>query len=164
MLAHLDLHAGHVHPVDVPRVPLASRIAVFVRLVNQAHGHAALDRSDRRIGVPLVGNPIHDDVDLLRLRIHIQRRATVEVLHAIGARWKIELRIDRKCRVSALQWPGDICVIRVVDRVGPEIVVLRLEAVDQRLVAGEVDCLVDVVGVCRRGHEEIRGIIRAGKL
>ncbi len=72
MLAHLDLHAGHVHPIDIPGVPLPRGISVFVGLVNQAHGNTALYRSDRRIGIPLVGNPIHDDVDLLRLLIQIQ--------------------------------------------------------------------------------------------
>ena len=164
MLAHLDLHAAHVHPVDIPRVPLSRRISILVGFVNQAHGHTALHRSDRRIGVPRIRNAVHDDVDLLRLLIHVQLSAIEEVLAAVESRRKVELGIDRKSRIIARQRAGDIAVIRVVDRVCPDVVILCLETLDQRDVAREIDRLVDVIRVWRRGNEEIRRKIRAGKL
>jgi hypothetical protein len=89
MLAHPDLHSGHEHSINIPRIPLPLRVTVFVRLVNETHRHTALNRSDRHVGKPLVGNPIHDDVDLLRLRIHIESGAAGEILDAVWARWKI---------------------------------------------------------------------------
>src|SRR5688572_120959 len=145
MLAHLDLNTGYVHPIYIPRVPLSGGISILVGFVYEPHGDAALNRCNRVIGVPLIGNAIHDDVDLLHLLIHVDRSAVVEILAAIGGEWKIELGVDREGWILAGERSADIGVVGVVDGVSPEIVVLRLEAVDYRLVVGEINCFVDIV-------------------
>ena len=94
MLAHLDLHPSHEHPIDVPRVPLPGWVPIFIRFVKQSHWNPAVYRRQRRVGVSLVRDAIHDDVDLLRFLIQVRLRAIEEVLAAISSERKIQLRID----------------------------------------------------------------------
>src|SRR6185295_20139156 len=49
------------------------------------------------------------------------------------------------------------------DRISPGIVILRLEALNQRLVVGEIYRLIHVVDVWHCWNEEIRGIIGASE-
>src|SRR5829696_4706369 len=95
MLAHLDLNSGHVHPVNVPGIPLPCRIAVLLRLMEQTNRNASLGRLDCRIGVSRIGYAIHDDVDLLGLRVHVRLRAIEEILAAVSGWRKIELGMNR---------------------------------------------------------------------
>src|SRR6185503_15594334 len=117
MLAHLDLNTGHEHPIDIPGIPLSGRISILVGFVYEPDRNAALNRCDRVIGVPLIGNAVHDDVDLLRLLIHVERSAVVEILAAVGGKWKIELGVDRKDRILASERSGYIAVVGIADRV-----------------------------------------------
>ena len=89
MLSHLDLYAAHEKPVNVPSVPLSRRVAVFIRFVKQPHRNPAIYRCQRCIGESLVGNAIHDDVDLLRFLIQIHLSAIEEILATISSERKI---------------------------------------------------------------------------
>ena len=131
-------------------------IPVFVGFVQQPNGNTAIDRVDGHIGVPCIGNPIHDDVDLLSFLIEILVRAIEEILAVVKAGWKIQFRINRRRWILARQRSDDICVIGVIDGIGPEIVVLGLEALEQRRIARKINRLVDVVGVWRRWDKETR--------
>src|SRR5687767_3804775 len=108
MLAHLDLDTGHVHAIDIPGVPLSGGISILVGFVYEPHGNAALNRCDRVIGVPLIGNAVHDDVDLLHLLIHVDRSAVIEILAAVGGKRKIELGVDRKDWILASERSANV--------------------------------------------------------
>ena len=145
MFSHLDLYAAHEKPINVPGVPLASRITIFIRLVKQSHRNAAIDRFQRRVGVSLVRDAIHDDVDLLRFLIQIYLSAIEEVLAAISSEWKIQLRIDWKDGITTHQWAIDVAEISVPYGVDPVVVVLSLEALNQRSVVGEINSFINIV-------------------
>src|SRR5687768_15739255 len=101
MLSHLDLYAAHEHSVDVPGVPLSRRVTVFIGLVKQPHRNTAIYRCQRCIGESLVGNAIHDDIDLLRFLIQIHLSATEEVMATISSERKIQLWIDGEDWITA---------------------------------------------------------------
>ncbi len=156
-----DLDAGHVQPIDVPRVPEPRRIAILLRLGDEPDRDAALGGGDDRVGVPPVGDAIDDHVDLLRLRVVQVHRALRERLKGR----KVELRVLRENPVAPRQRAGHVRVVGVARRVDPEIVELRPEAVDHRRVAGEVDRLVDVVRVGRADeHPRIAAEVGAAEL
>jgi len=155
VLSHFDLNTAHEEPIDIPRIPLSRRIAVFVRFVQEPHGNAAAHGSKCGISVSLVSYAIHDDVDLLRFRVHIRSGPKVEVLTIINARWEVELRIDWECWITACQWTTDVSVVSVSDGIGPKVVILLFETLDQRDVVSEVDSFIDVVNEWRVWHEKV---------
>src|SRR6185503_1105578 len=94
VLSHLYLNAGHVHTIDVPRVPLPRWVAIFVRLMNQTNRNSAIHSCNRSIAVSQVRYAIHDDVDLLRLGIEALLCTREKVLAPVRGGWKIQVRIN----------------------------------------------------------------------
>src|SRR6185369_5525431 len=154
VLSHFDLHTTHEKTIDIPRIPLSCRISIFVRFVQEPHGNSARHGSKGRISVSLVRDPIHDDVDFLGFLVEIRLGAKVEILTVIKTGRKIECGIDREGCVFTCQWATDVTVIRVSDGIRPNVVILPLETLDQRLVVGEIDSFVDVVDERRCRYEK----------
>jgi hypothetical protein len=156
VLSHLDLDAPHEKSIDIPRVPLSCRIAVFVRFVDEPHGNSAVHGGKCGISVSLVRNPIHDDVDFLIFLIEICLSPKVEILAVIKTGRKIECGIDREGCVFTCQWASDVTEVPVPDRIRPNIVVLSFKTLNQRLVVGEICSFVDVVNEWRCRYKKGR--------
>src|SRR5687768_8628746 len=101
MFPHLDLDTRHVKSIHIPRVPLARRITVFVWFVNQTYRNSSLGGCDGSVGVSLIRDPIHDDIDLLCFSIQVLLRARQEILTAVWCRREVEFGIDWRRRILA---------------------------------------------------------------
>ena len=77
---------------------------------------------------------------------------------------KVQIGADRERGIVADERRRDVGQVLIVDRVGPEVVELGLEARDDGRIVGEVHGLVHVVGV--RNHRRVRtvGEVRGGEL
>src|SRR5262249_47044152 len=100
MRAYSYLDARVVKKIDVISVPRPARISIFVLLREQANRYSPIDRADSRVGITVIRDSIHYDVDLLSLLIHFLRRSIEKVLGVISARRKVERGIDRRDRIS----------------------------------------------------------------
>ncbi len=160
--AHLDRDAGHVQTIDVPRHPRPRRLAVLLGIADQPDRDAAVLRGDDRVGVPAVRDPVHDHVDLLRLLVVAADRAVRVRLE----RREVQLRVLRVRRVVARERLRHVRVVGVGARVGPQVVELRHEALDEGGLVGEVDGFVDVVHIRREAGEQpgVRAEVRAAEL
>jgi hypothetical protein len=116
-------------------------------------------RVDHRVGVPLIGDPVHDHVDLLHLVVVAADRAVREVL----ARREVQFRVDRVGR-EVPRLVGDVAVGGVAGVVHPRVVELGLEAVHDRRVVRVIHRLVDVVDVGGDGNERVRAEIRRAEI
>src|SRR5687767_7697142 len=101
MFPHLDLDAGHVETIHIPRVPLARSISVFVWFMNQTYRNSSLRSGDSSVGVSLIRDPIHDDIDLLCFSIQVLLRARQEILTAVRCGREVEFGIDWRRRILA---------------------------------------------------------------
>jgi hypothetical protein len=101
MLSHLHLNPAHKEPVSIPGVPLPRRVTVFIGFVNQSHRDTARYCRQRCVCESLVGDAIHDDVNLLIFPVQADLGAIKEVITTIGTVWKIQRRIDGENRISA---------------------------------------------------------------
>src|SRR6185369_4057927 len=117
--------------INVPCVPLPSGITILVGLVYQANGYTAIDGVDGDIGIPLIGNPIHDDVDLLVFLIKVRLGAIKEILAVVDTGRKVQFRINWKGRIVASKWSIDIPEVGIVDLVGPKLIIFCLKALNQ---------------------------------
>src|ERR1051325_7400484 len=155
VIAQPYLDARLVEQVYVVGVPLPGRVAVLILLGQQADLYATVLRGYGAVGVTVIREPVHDDVYFLRLLVYLRSRAVVEILRPVRARREVQRGVNRISRVAARQRAGDVRIVGVVNSIRPQVIHLRLEAVDDRRVIREVNSFVKIVHVRLYGGEEI---------
>ncbi len=157
MRANFQRDASRPESIEIVGVPLPLRRAVLVGVADQSDRDAALVRGDERVGLALVGDAIHDHVDLLQLlRIALENAQCV----VLGLR-EIERAVLRIDRIDPRRRIRDVRVVSVVGGLDPVVVVLGHEALNDGQIVREVDDLVFVVDVVLLRHERGGAVIRA---
>src|SRR6185503_1564328 len=93
-------------------------------------------------------------------RIQALLSAREIVLTVVGSGREIQFRVDRESWIFARRWSINVCVVAVISRVSPHVVILRFEALYERRIVGKVNRFVKIVDVWRIGNKEITGIVR----
>ena len=158
-----NLNSGDVHTIDVPGMPELCRIAVFLWFSEQAYRNTSGHRRNQGVRVTLIRDPIHNHIDLLRFS-RVREYRTVCKFGVAIIRRPVQLGIDWKRRIAAGQWTTDICIVGVSRCIGPKVVILCFEAINDGRIISEVNCLIDIVSERRRRYKESRRIVRPAEL
>ena len=150
MLAHLDLHTGRIHSIDVVWSgefgAQSARIeTIFIWLRQQPDRYPARNRAQQRIDDADVSHSIHRQIDLLVFAIELRHHSRAVIFGHVLVRHEIHRRIDRQRRIIARKRSVDVRVVSVEDGVRPDIVEPGLETVHHRRVIREIPRAVNVV-------------------